>query len=228
MQITIITLFSELFDSFLSTSLLAKAREKGVLQFNFVNPRDFCGDDFQHVDDTVYGWWAGMLIKAKPVIDAVQSVISQIQKTAKNQKFHIIFPSPAEIIFDQKLAYWLSKIDHLIFVCGRYEGIDYRFEEYISSQYGSAFSKVSLWKFVLLGWEVASMTMIEAIWRLIPGVIKESESRQDESYNLKTGMTNLEFPHYTRPESVYGLHVPEVLLSWNQIEIENWRQNNTK
>ncbi|GHW02734.1 tRNA (guanine-N(1)-)-methyltransferase [candidate division SR1 bacterium] len=228
MQITIITLFSELFDSFLSTSLLAKAREKGVLQFNFVNPRDFCGDDFQHVDDTVYGGGAGMLIKAKPVIDAVQSVISQIQKTAKNQKFHIIFPSPAEIIFDQKLAYGLSKIDHLIFVCGRYEGIDYRFEEYISSQYGSAFSKVSLGKFVLLGGEVASMTMIEAIGRLIPGVIKESESRQDESYNLKTGMTNLEFPHYTRPESVYGLHVPEVLLSGNQIEIENWRQNNTK
>jgi tRNA (guanine37-N1)-methyltransferase len=140
--------------------------------------------------------------------------------------FHILFPSPSTETFTQKTAYALSKIDHLIFVCGRYEGIDYRFEEYFKTKYPSAFSKLSLGQFVLLGGEVATMTMIEAITRLVPGVIKEKESWQDESYNLKTGMQNLEFPQYTRPEEVYGLHVPEVLLKGNQAEIQQWRKNN--
>lgn len=236
MKIHIVTLFPELFDSFLATSLLAKAKKNWILDFEFSNPRDFCFDKHQQVDDQVYGGGAGMLIKAQPVIDAVEHVISSFSswKSAKNtqsnstQQWKIVFPSPSVETFTQKTAYGLSKLDHIIFVCGRYEGIDYRFEEYMMAKYPSAFSKVSLGQFILLGGEIATMTMIEAVTRLVPGVIKEKESWQNESYNLKTGMNNLEFPQYTRPEEVYGLRVPEVLLTGNQEEIQQRRKNNEK
>jgi tRNA (guanine37-N1)-methyltransferase len=140
----------------------------------------------------------------------------------------ILFPSPSVDTFTQKHAYALSKIQHLIFICGRYEGIDHRFEEYMETKYPTAFQKISLGQFVLLGGEIATMTMIEAITRLVPGVIKESESRQNESYHLKSGMTNLEEPQYTRPEEVYGLKVPEVLLRGNQKEIQAWKEAQMK
>ncbi len=223
MNIHIITLFPEIFESFLATSLLAKAKKNWILGFNFLNPRDFTQDKHQQVDDQVYGGGAGMLLKAQPIIDAVESVIADIQWS-----FKILFPSPSHECFTQKSAYAYSKVDHLIFVCGRYEGIDHRFEEYFLSKYPSAFSKLSLGQFVLLGGEVATMTMIEAITRLIPGVIKEKESWQQESYNLKQSMQNIEFPQYTRPEEVYGMSVPQVLLNGNQEEIQQWRKNQEK
>lgn len=217
-----------MFQSFLSASLIDKAQKAGILEFHLVNPRDWTDDKHQQVDDVVYGWWAGMLIKAQPVIDAVENVVNLIKKRDKKQTFKIVFPSPSRETFTQKVAYWLSKVDNLIFVCGRYEGIDYRFEEYMIGKYGSDFCKTSLWKFVLLGWEVAVMAMVEAVCRLVPWVIKESQSWQDESYNIKQWMQNLEFPQYTRPEMVYDLSVPEVLLSWNKQEIQEWKKNNEK
>lgn len=164
-----------------------------------------------------------MLIKAKPVIDAVESVLAKVKGS-----YQILFPAPAQEVFTQKQAYAYSKIDELIFVCGRYEGIDYRFEEYMRHKYPSTFAKISLGQFVLLGGEVATMTMLEAITRLVPGVIKEQESRQEESYNLKHQMLNLEHPQYTRPEEVYGLSVPSVLLTGNQEEIQQRRKNQEK
>jgi tRNA (guanine37-N1)-methyltransferase len=115
----------------------------------------------------------------------------------------------------------------LIFVCWRYEWIDYRRELYMQKYYPEQFVKISLWQFILLWWEVATMTMIESITRLIPWVIKESESRQNESYSLKENMQNLEEPNYTRPENVKWFSVPEVLLNGDSEEISKWRKDNS-
>lgn len=225
MHIHIISLFPEIFKSFLSTSLLNRAQENWILNINFCNPRQFCTDNHQQIDDVIYGWGAGMLIKAQPIIDAVESIITKYK--LKNSDFKIIFPSPAKEIFNQKNAYIFSKQEHLIFVCWRYEWIDYRRELYMKKHYPTQFQKVSLWQFILLGWEVATMTMIESITRLIPWVIKESESRHNESYSLKENMQNLEEPHYTRPEEVEWFFVPEILLSWDVENIKKRRKENT-
>lgn len=224
MHIHIISLFPELFDSFFSTSLLKKAQEKWILKISFCNPRQFCKDKHQQIDDEIYWWWAWMLIKAQPIIDAAESIIKN--NKLKNSDFKIIFPSPAKEVFNQKHSYTFSKQDHLIFVCGRYEWIDYRRELYMQKHYPEQFTKVSLGQFILLWWEVATMTMIESICRLIPWVIKESESRQNESYSLKENMQFLEEPNYTRPEIVEWFSVPEILLTWNSEEIKNWRNEN--
>jgi len=226
MHIHIISLFPEIFTSFLETSLIKKAQEKKILTFSTINPRIFCKDKHQQIDDQIYGGGAWMLIKAKPIIDAIEHVIEKYK--LKNTDFKILFPAPTEEEFTQKHAYSFSKQQHLIFICGRYEGIDYRFEKYIIDKYPSAFQKLSLGKFILLWGEVASMTMIEAITRLIPEVIKESESRIDESYNLKNWLKNIEPPQYTRPESVYGYKVPPVLLTGNQKEIQKRKQQKEK
>lgn len=226
MHIHIITLFPELFDSFFSASLLNKSQEKWILKIDFCNPRKFCKDKHQQIDDEIYWWWAWMLIKAQPIIDAVEFIIKN--NNLKESDFKIIFPSPAKEIFTQKQAYQYSKQEHLIFVCWRYEWIDYRRELYMQKHYPNQFEKLSLWQFVLLWWEVATMTMIESISRLIPGVIKESESRQHESYNLKDNMKNLEEPNYTRPEVVEWFPVPEILLTWNSEEIMKRRKENSK
>ena len=225
MHIYIITLFPEIFDSFFNTSLLKKAQENWLLKIDFCNPRQFCTDKHQQIDDEIYWWWAWMLIKAEPIIEAVESIIKN--NKLKNSDFKILFPSPAKEIFNQKNAYTYSKQQHIIFVCWRYEWIDYRRELYMQKKYPQQFKKISLWQFILLWWEVATMTMIESIARLIPWVIKESESRQNESYNLKYNLQNLEEPNYTRPETVKWYTVPEVLLKWNNEEIKNRRKDNS-
>lgn len=225
MNIHIISLFPELFDSFFSASLLKKAQEKWILSIDFCNPRKFCKDKHQQIDDEIYWWWAWMLIKAEPIIDAVESIIKDYN--LKDSDFKIIFPSPSKDIFTQKNAYTYSKQEHLIFVCGRYEWIDYRQELYMQKYYPKQFEKISLWQFILLWWEVATMTMIESITRLVPWVIKESESRQNESYSIKENMQNLEEPNYTRPENVKWFTVPEILLNWNAEGIKERKKNNS-
>ena len=225
MNIHIISLFPEIFDSFFSASLLKKAQKKWILNINFCNPRQFCTDKHQQIDDEIYWWWAWMLIKAEPIIDAVESIIEKYK--LKKSDFKIIFPSPAKETFTQKYSYTFSKQEHLIFVCWRYEWIDYRRELYMQKNYPKQFEKISLGQFILLWWEVATMTMIESITRLIPWVIKESESRQNESYSLKENMQNLEEPNYTRPENVKWFTVPDVLLNWNSEEIAKWRKDNS-
>ena len=225
MEIHIISLFPEIFESFFSTSLLKKAQEKWILKVDFCNPRQFCKDKHQQIDDEIYWWWAWMLIKAEPIIDAVEFVIKSNKLNGSD--FKIIFPSPAKEVFTQKNAYTFSKQEHIIFVCWRYEWIDYRRELYMQKHYPEQFEKLSLWQFILLGWEIASMTMIESITRLIPWVIKESESRKNESYSLKENMQNLEEPNYTRPEVVKWFKVPSTLLTGNSDEIKKRKNDNT-
>ena len=213
MKIFLVSIFPEIFESFLQTSLIAKAQEKGILEFEIINPRNFCTDKHQQIDDEIYGGGKWMLLKAQPLIDTINHIVEQNQ--LQKLDFSILFPSPSQQVFNQKIAYGQSKKDALIFVCGRYEGIDARFEKYCMEHYPDQFKKLSLGQFILLGGELPSCVMIEAITRLIPWVIKEKQSRIDESYAIKDGMATLEAPNYTRPEEVYGMKVPEVLLTWD-------------
>lgn len=228
MHFHIVTLFPEIYESFLKTSLMNKAIEKNLISFSFTNPRAFCLDKHQQVDDEIYGGGAGMLMKAKPVIESVEQIISE-NSLAVGDNRKIIFLSPSEKIFNQEISYdYAKELTNIIFVCGRYEGIDYRFEQYMTEKYAAHYEKLSLGKFVTLGWELPSMVAIESIARLIPWVIKEEESHIIESYDPSQSMNNLEFPQYTRPEEIFGYKVPEVLLSGHHAEIEKRRKEQTK
>ena len=171
-------------------------------------------------------------MKAKPAIDAIESIIKKnhLSSWAKSKdiSFKIILPSPAKDIFIQKTAHTLSETQHLIFVCTRYEGIDYRFEQYMKKKYPKQFQKISLWHYITLGGEIPAMVMIEAITRLIPWVIKEEASRQDESYSIQKNMNNLEYPQYTKPEEVLGMKIPKILISGHHANIKVRREKKTK
>ncbi len=227
MQIHLISIFPEIFDSFTSTSLIKKAIQKKIIKFHTLNPRTFCLDRHQQIDDQIYWWGQWLLMKAKPIIQAVNKIVNKIKKQ-KTSDFKIIFPSPSIDTFDQKTAEALSVTSHIIFVCGRYEGIDYRFEKYMLDKYPDNFQKISIWKFITLWWEIPSMAMIECITRVIPWVIKEEQSRKDESYSPGLNMDNLEYPQYTRPEKVYGYTVPDTLLTWHHKNIQERKDKNTK
>lgn len=223
MKYFVVSIFPEIFDSFINNSLIKKAIENKKIEINFINPRDFCTDKHKQVDDEVYGWWKWMLLKAKPIIESVEKIISQIKWS-----FNIIYTAPSKKIFTQKISQNLSESKNIIFVCGRYEWIDFRFEQYFQDKYKSYFQKISLWKFIIMWWEVAVMTMIEAISRLIPWVIKEEESHKIESYNTDKDMKNIEFPQYTRPDEILGYKVPDILLSGNHKKIQERRDKNEK
>lgn len=207
MHIHYISLFPDIFQNFEQTSIIAKAVDRGLLHFSQYNPRDNTSDWF--VDDTIYGGGAGMLIQAEPVIQSIEQVLSYVQE---DETYLIIFPSPSETVFNQSTALEWSSYDHLIFINGRYEGIDHRVQLRCEREHADHFVRISLGSFILLGGEVASMTMTEAVVRLIPDVIKESASRQQESYSPLQGMRNIEEPQYTRPLLVRWLDVPEYLL----------------
>ncbi len=238
MHISIVSIFPDIFKSFIETSLIKKAQEKKILSFTFTNPRIFCPGRHQQVDDTIYGWGAGLLMKAKPFIDSVESIIlnakwwilnkNKKKLNTQNLKLSIILLSPSKEVFTQKVAHTLSRSENIIFVCTRYEGIDYRFEQYMKKKYKKQFQKISLWQFITLGGEVPVMIMIEAISRLIPWVIKEEASRQNESYSVKQNMNNLEYPQYTKPEDVLWMKVPKMLLSGHHKNIDDRRKKKTK
>lgn len=218
MHIFYVSIFPEIFESFLQTSLIKKAQDNHLVTISMINPRDFCLDKHKQIDDEIYGGGQGMLIKAQPMVDALEAVIEKLSGS-----YQILFLSPSEQEFDQTLAFEFQKIENLIFVCGRYEGIDHRFELIMQERYGDYFQKISLGKFVTLGGETPAMVMTEAIVRLIPGVIKEATSFQQESYNLDH-LDTLEFPQYTRPEIYESHEVPPVLLNGNHKLIEQRKQ----
>jgi len=210
MRIDAISIFPEFFQV-LDISLLGKAKQQGILEFQALNLRDFTEDKHKTVDDTPFGGGAGMLMKPEPWGQALDSVLDD-QST-------VIFLTPAGKLFDQATAKELAGRKHLVFACGRYEGIDQRVVEYASSK--AEVLELSLGDYVLNGGEVAAVAMIEAIARLIPGVIGNAESLDQESHS--DGL--LEYPSFTKPSSWRGIDVPEVLLSGNHAEIANWRKN---
>lgn len=210
MKIDAISIFPEFFDV-LEISLLGKAREAGLISFQAHNLRSWTHDRHKTVDDTPYGGGAGMLMKPEPWGEALDDVVGD-----KNPV--VIFTSPAGRPFTQALAEDFASREHLVFACGRYEGIDQRVVEYAGT-IGEA-HEISIGDYVLNGGEVAAVAMIEAITRLIPGVIGNNESLAEESHNA--GL--LEAPSYTKPQSWRGLEVPEVLLSGHHAEIDKWRK----
>lgn len=209
LRIDAISIFPEFF-GVLDISLLGRAKAQELLDVKIHDLRDFTDDKHRTVDDTPFGGGAGMLMKAEPWGQALDSVM-----TAETI---VIFPSPAGELFKQATAKELSKAKHLVFACGRYEGIDQRVVEYAASK--AEVRLVSLGDYVLNGGEVAAVAMIEAIARLIPGVIGNADSLTEESHT--DGL--LEYPSYTKPSSWRGLEVPEVLLGGNHAEIAKWRK----
>jgi tRNA (guanine37-N1)-methyltransferase len=212
MRIDVVTIFPEFFDV-LDVSLVGKAREKGILDVRVTNLRDFTHDVHRTVDDTPYGGGAGMVMKPEPWGEAIDALLGASAGAAV-----LIVPTPAGHVFTQVMARELSQASHLIFACGRYEGIDQRVSDHFATR--CRVVPVSLGDYVLNGGEVAAMAMIEAIGRLVPGVVGNPESLTEESH--EDGL--LEYPSYTKPAQWRDLEVPDVLLSGNHGAIAAWRR----
>ena len=208
MKFHVMTLFPEMIENGLGTSILGKAAQKGVISYEAVNIRDYTLDKHGKVDDYPYGGGAGMLMQAQPVYDAYQAITGDL-----TQKPRTIYLTPQGRQFDQKMATELAKEKELVFVCGHYEGIDERVLEEIVTDY------VSIGDYVLTGGELPVMVMIDAIARLIPGVLHNDVSAETETFHNDL----LEYPQYSRPEIWRNKKVPEVLLSGNSKKISEWR-----
>jgi len=212
MQIEVLTLFPEIFSGFLSTSLIARAQEKNLLAVRLTNIRDFAPPPHFSVDDSPYGGGAGMVLRPEPLTAAIEAARSRLPGA------QVVLLSPSGKPFSQPLAQAMSSEGQIIFICGRYEGIDQR----VIDQ--SVDLELSLGDFVLMGGEVAAMAVIESVVRLIPSVVGNSQSIAEESFS--EGL--LEFPHYTKPAVFRGAAVPEVLLSGNHAKIAEWRKAQSK
>ncbi|PRA83297.1 tRNA (guanosine(37)-N1)-methyltransferase TrmD [Microbacterium sp. MYb66] len=216
MRIDVLSIFPSYFDG-LTLSLLGKARDAGILDLRVRDLRDWTSDRHRTVDDTPYGGGAGMVMKPEPWGLALDE-IARPSETPAAERPTIIFPSPAGEVFTQKTARELATREHLVFGCGRYEGIDERVFDY-AADLGEV-RLISLGDYVLNGGEVATMAMVEAIGRLIPGVVGNPESLVEESH--EDGL--LEYPSYTKPASWRDHSVPDVLLSGNHAAIDAWRR----
>lgn len=219
MKFHILTLFPEMIENGLNTSILGRAKEKKIFDFETINIRDYSKSKHKKVDDYPYGGGAGMLMQAQPIFDAYQSVLAKIEnkeKKEKKEKKRVIYVTPQGTPFHQKMAEDFAREEDLIFLCGHYEGIDERVLETIVTDY------VSIGDYVLTGGELPAMVMIDAISRLIPGVLSNEDSASDESFQIDL----LEYPQYSRPEEWNGKMVPEVLLSGHHANIEKWRKEN--
>ena len=210
MRIDAISIFPDYFKA-LDLSLLGKAREKNLIDLRVRDLRDFTFDKHKTVDDSPYGGGAGMLMKPEPWGLAFDEILPE------DGNCTVIFTSPAGEQFKQATAHELAEVDHIVFACGRYEGIDQRVVDYAQTK--ANVRLISLGDYVLNGGEVAALAMIEAIARLIPGVIGNADSLIEESHS--DGL--LEYPSYTKPASWRGLDVPEVLTSGNHAAIAAWR-----
>ncbi|MBE6349355.1 MAG: tRNA (guanosine(37)-N1)-methyltransferase TrmD [Spirochaetaceae bacterium] len=204
MKFHVLTLFPEIPRAFFESSIMAKAVEKEIIAYELVNIRDFAFDKHKTCDDSPYGGGAGMLMKTEPLKRALDSV--------KSKKKRVIYVTPSGKPFTQKLAYELSKEKNLVLVCGRYEGIDQRIiDSYVDDE-------ISIGDYVLSSGEVAATVIIDAVYRLVEGVISK-ESLEEESFS--DGL--LEYPQYTRPEVFEGMKVPDILLSGHHENIRKWR-----
>lgn len=208
MKFHILTLFPEMFAGPLTTSIIGRGVEAGLLGFELYNIRDYAFDRHRTVDDAPYGGGAGMVMKVEPLTACLETV------TALVPGAKVLIASPGGVPLNQKMAAELSAEDEIIVVCGRYEGIDDRVRELFSAV------EFSIGDYVLTGGELAAMVLVDAVGRLVPGVLGSHESAGEESFS--DGL--LEYPHYTRPPEFRGLRVPEILLSGNHREIARWRR----
>jgi len=208
--IDVLTLFPEMFTPFLETSIIGRAAQTGNIDVNVQNIRDFATNKHAKVDDYPYGGGAGLVLMVQPIYDAITTTLSQSKSSTKPE---VIMLTPQGTPFCHEIAQELAHTEHLIFLCGHYEGFDERIREHLVTR------ELSLGDFVMTGGEVAAMAMIDASVRLRPGVIKESSITDDSFAN-----NMLEYPQYTRPQSFNGWDVPAVLTSGNHQAIADWRQ----
>lgn len=214
MRIDVLTLFPAMFEGVFSSSILGKAKDRGLVELNTINFRDFTKDKHNSVDDYPYGGGGGMVLKPEPLFEAVESLTGVEVQNQSTSKPRVILMCPQGETFTQKKAEELSQESHLIFVCGHYEGYDERIREYLVTD------ELSIGDYVLTGGELPAMVVIDSVARLLPGVLGNENSAVTDSFS--TGL--LEYPQYTRPVSFRDMHVPDILLSGHHLNIETWRR----
>ncbi|MCG7376960.1 tRNA (guanosine(37)-N1)-methyltransferase TrmD [Paenibacillus sp. ACRSA] len=216
MKVDVLTLFPEMFDGVFGTSILGKAQTKGLVSLNAVNFRNYATNKHNTVDDTPYGGGGGMVLKPDPIFAAVEDILDQREEaTVPTLKApRIVLMCPQGETFTQQKAEELVQEDHLIFICGHYEGYDERIREFLVTD------ELSIGDYVLTGGELPAMVAIDSVVRLIPGVLGNETSAVTDSFS--TGL--LEYPHYTRPPEFRGMKVPDVLLSGHHLNIDAWRR----
>lgn len=210
MRVDVLTIFPEIFAGFLDTSIIKRARERGHLEVNLVDIRAYTRNKHRNVDDYPFGGGPGMVMQAEPLFLAVEALLP----VDESIRPPVILMSPQGEVFNQELASQLARQEHLILICGHYEGIDERV------RIGLVDRELSIGDYILTGGELPAMVVIDAVTRLLPGVLGAPEGATEDSF----AMGLLEYPQYTRPRSFRGLEVPEVLLSGNHEEIRRWRR----
>lgn len=208
MRFDIFSLFPEVLEPYLNTSILKRAQESGALVVHTHNIRTWATDKHHTTDDTPYGGGGGMVMKPEPIFTALEAILGTPPSCP------VILLSPQGRLFTQKIAFELSQFDHLALICGRYESVDERIRQHLATD------SISIGDYVLTGGEIPALTLVDAVTRLLPGVLGDPDAALDDSY--ATGL--LEYPHYTRPPEFRGWHIPEVLLSGNHAEIARWRR----
>jgi tRNA (guanine37-N1)-methyltransferase len=210
MKVDVLTLFPEMFKGPLDVSMVQRARETGRLELRITDLRDYTHDRHKTVDDRPFGGGPGMVLKCEPIFEAVENLA--------NEQTHVVLMAPAGRLFNQNLARELAQKEHLLFICGSYEGVDERVRE------GLVDEEISIGDYVLTNGGLPAMVVIEAVVRLLPGVLGDEQSACDESFSH--GL--LEYPHYTRPAEFRGMKVPEILLSGHHAEIDKWRADQAR
>ena len=205
----VLTLFPDMFRAVLGDSIINRAAEKGLIELNFIDIRDYTKNKHRKVDDYPYSGGGGMLMTPQPVYDAYMSIAEGL-----DYKPYTIYMSPQGKVFNQESAVSLSKLNHIVLLCGHYEGIDQRVLDMIVD------AEISIGDFVLTGGEIPAMAVIDAVSRMIPGVLANENSYSDESHF--SGL--LEYPQYTRPEEFMGVKIPDVLISGHHANINKWKR----
>ncbi len=208
MHFDIITLFPDIFFGPLGSSIVGRALKNGIVEINAVNLRDFTHDRHQTVDDKPFGGGPGMLMKPEPLFEAVEAL--------KKENTKVILTGPRGVKFDQKLAKELTKEEHLIIICGHYEGVDERVREHLADM------EISIGDYILTSGNLPAMVICDAVTRLLPGALGCEESDDDESFSTEDGV--LEYPQYTRPAKFRSWEVPEILVSGDHGKIEKWKR----
>jgi tRNA (guanine37-N1)-methyltransferase len=214
MQFEVFTLLPEVFPPYLESSILQRARQRGLIEVRVHNIRDYTHDRHHTTDDTPYGGGGGMVMKPEPVFEAIETVLGTSTAPAQPITVPIILLTPQGRVFTQRVAEELSRHERIALLCGRYEGVDERIREHLVTD------EISIGDYVLTGGELPALLIIDAVSRLIPGVLGDPTGAEDDSHSM--GL--LEYPHYTRPPEFRGWKVPEVLLSGDHGKIEKWRR----
>ena len=216
MQFEVFTLLPEVFPPYLDSSIMQRARQRGLVDVRLHNIRDWARDKHHTTDDTPYGGGGGMVMKPEPLFDAVEAILDPLDslRDSPTAGCPVILLTPQGRVFTQAVAAELSAHERIALICGRYEGFDERIRQ------GLVTDEISVGDFVLTGGELPALTIIDAVTRLLPGVLGDPTGAEDDSH--ASGL--LEYPHYTRPPEFRGMSVPEVLLSGDHAKIEQWRR----